>query len=208
MKKISINRVIYIAALCGVLFLLASCTSMLVSDSSNPRLTWQKFSEYISDGDYESAFGMTGNASLSVESNVSESDTSVLIMKKLSECYEYKFVSDTDVTGVTASQNVEITTIDMRKLAEAAVSRSVESAKDHAYKNGSYKTDEEVEAAVNAKIAELLDSPEEFLVKVRIKAEFSYKGGEWVLMMNDELYDAVTGYSRYADEAVAEYNNE
>lgn len=210
-KKInnkSISRVIYITVLCGVLLLLASCTSMFVSDSNNPRLTWQKFSEYISDGDYEGAFGMTGNGSVSSESSVSESDTSALIMKKLSECYSYKFVSDTDVTGVTAMQEVEITTIDMRKLATAAVSRSVESAKDHAYKNGSYKTDEEVSAAVSAKIAELLNSPEEFLIKVQIRAEFVYKGGKWVLMMNDEIYDTVTGYLRYADEAIDEYNNE
>lgn len=190
-------------ALCA-LAMLSACASLFISDECNPQLTLQRFFEYISNSDYSAAFEMTGN---SIDNNVSLSDSELndVFIRKLSECCDYKLVSDTDAMGLTAWQTVEITTLDMRAVAEKAVDKAVEDAKSHAYKNGSYKTDEEISEAVRNNLIELLPNVgEDCLSTVRLRLKFCYKKGDWNLVMDDDLYDALNGYSKYVDYTVSQ----
>lgn len=202
-SKICGTKILCIAALGIILAMLTSCTSMLVSDSNNPRLAWEEFSKYISDKNFTAAFDMTQNGRILSRSD-ENSEYEDLLLSAIAESYDYEFVSDTDVFGITAWQTVAITSLDMRAVAENAVVGAVADAKDHAYKNGSYKTDEEVEAAVNAKITELLTSPSDCLSTTVIRVEFSYSDGKWRLVMSDKLYDVISGYSSQVDEAVSD----
>lgn len=196
-------KLLCVAALCAVFALLTSCTAMLVSDDNNPKLAWEEFSEYVSEGDFPAAFDMTKNGSISSQSEV-DSEYTELLLKAVADSYEYEFVSDTDVFGVTAWQTIKITALDMRELAEKAVKEAVKEAKDYAYKNGSYETDEEIKAAVNSKMTELLTSPGNCLTTTVIRVEFSYSDGKWMPVMSDTLYDAISGYSAYTDKAIAD----
>ena len=193
-----------IAALGIILAMLTSCTSMLVSDSNNPKLAWQEFSQYISQGNFTAAFDMTQNGSVSVDPE-DDSEYAELLMKAISDSYTYEFVSDTDVFGVTAWQNIAITSLDMRVLAENAVSGAVKDAEAYAYKNGSYETDEEIAAAVNVKMTELLTSPSDCLSTTVVRVEFSYSDGKWLPVMSDKLYEVISGYSSQAVETIADY---
>lgn len=206
MKKIKIcgTKIFCIAALGMLLAMLTSCTSLLISDSSNPCLAWKEFSQYISEGNFTAAFDMTQNASVSMPSE-NDSEYSELLMKAVADSYTYEFVSDTDAFGITAWQTVAITALDMRRLAENAVSGAIEDAKAYAYKNGSYETDEEIAAAVNVKMTELLTSPSDCLSTTVIRVEFSYSDGEWKPVMSDKLYEIISGYSSQANDAISDY---
>ncbi len=201
--KICGTKALCIATLSVILVLLTSCTALLVSDVNNPRLAWEQFSEYISDGDFSAAFEMTENSNISPLSD-SDSEYINLLLDGMSKSYKYEFVSDTDVFGVTAWQTVAITALDMRILAENAVVGSVEEAKAYAYKNGSYKDDAEITAAVNKKITELLVSSSDCLSTTVVRVEFSYSDGKWKPVMSDTLYDVLSGYASYTDEAISE----
>lgn len=201
--KICGTKTLCIAALSVILVLLTSCTAMLVSDDNNPRLAWEQFSEYISSGDFSAAFDMTENSNISPLSD-SDSEYINLLLDGISKSYKYEFVSDTDVFGVTAWQTVSITALDMRILAENAVVGSVEEAKAYAYKNGSYKDDAEITAAVNKKITELLVSSSDCLSTTVVRVEFSYSDGKWKPVMSDTLYNVLSGYASYTDEAISE----
>lgn len=204
--KSSLSKTVCLGFAFGVLMLLTACTSLLVNNECNPRLSWQKFFGYISDGDYSAAFEMTGNSFSDEVTSNSDLELDNVFMQKLSECFDYEFVSDTDVMGVTAWQTVKITNLDMRKLAEKAVNLAVEDAKTYAYKNGSYKTDEEILAAVRNNLIELLPNvDEDCLTTVSLRVKFCYRKGDWSPVIDDELYDIISGYSKHVDEAISEY---
>lgn len=215
-RKIVASAAVCIKAVCAVfaltaLALLASCTDLLVSEECNPRFTWEKFAGCISDGDYSAAFELTGGAVSSSDISaltVSNSDGKLdsAFLKSFSRCFSYEYVSETDVEGVTAWQTVKVTSFDVRKLVDAAVENSVKDAGENAYINGSYKTDEEVYAAICATVTNLLPKVEkDCLTVAEIRVKFRYRNGDWAIVMNDELYDAVSGYSRHIDEAMATY---
>ena len=193
-------KLLCIAALCTVLLMLTSCT-VFMSATNNPKTAWENFSEQISQGNFTAAFAMTQNGSISSQTGSENADS---IMKSIAECYSYEFISDTKSFGLSAVQEISITSLDMRKLAEKAVVGAVEDAKEYAHKNGSYKTDEEVNAAVNVKIAELLTSPSDCLSNAVISVFFIYIDGEWKPVMSDELYQALSGYSSEVEETVSD----
>lgn len=201
-SKIFAVKSVCIAALCTVLLALTSCT-FLMSENNNPRTAWKKFSEYISQGNLSAAFDMTQNGSISLQS-ADGSENAELIIKSIADSYSYEFMLDTKAFGLSASQEISITALDMRKLAEKAVVGAVEDAKEYAHKNGSYKTDEEVNAAVNTKIRELLTSPSDCLSTTVINVEFLYIDGQWKPVMSDELYQVLSGYSSETEAAVSE----
>lgn len=186
--------------------LLTACTSLLVNNECNPCLSWQKFFGYISDGDYSAAFEMTGNSFSDNLTSESDLELNNMFVKKLSECCDYEFVSDTDVMGVTAWQTIKITALDMRKLAKKALNLAVEDAKSYAYKNGSYKTDEEIFAAVRNNLIQLLPNvDEDCLTTVQLRVKFCYRNGDWAPVIDEELYDVISGYSKHVDETISEY---
>lgn len=201
MKKINFAlKLLLSAALSGLILVMVSCTSMLVSDTNNPQLTWNSFSEHISKNDMKSAFEMSANADISEA--LSKSDFTALLKKNIADCYSFKYTADTDVLGVAAWQEMDITFLDVRKLAGQGIVLTVKQAEEHNRKLGSYKSDAEIKAAVYENLNAIIISPSDYINTEHIRVEFNYSDGVWKPVITDQLYDILSGYVRQADKAI------
>ena len=182
--------------------LITACTDKLVTEENNPKRAWETFFGYVSDGDFVSAFDMTGSR-LKVSSTDLDGELERCFLGKLSETCSYRFVSDTDAKGVKAWQQVEITTLDMRKLAVKVIPAVLQQTEAQIWEHGSYKTDEALMQGLNAALLDQLSEDcSDCLTMQRVKVEFHYKDGQWRPIMDAALYDAISGYAAHADQSV------
>ena len=102
-----------------------------------------------------------------------------------------------------AWQQVDITTLDMRKIAEKSTFAMLEQMEDQVWQHGSYKTDEALAAGVReALLEQLSEDCTDCLTTQRVKVEFHYQDDQWRPVMNTALYEAISGYAAYADQSV------
>ncbi len=178
-----------------------SCSARL-TDDNNPTVAWQEFCGYISDGDLRSAVEMTGNT-LSVSSADLDDEIEGQLQSLILKSVSVRSLSDAEVSGFSAHQKVEITHLDMRLLTQKALAGIMRETKDYEWKNGSYKTDEEIaEAVKNSLISQLKGDFEDCMVTEEITVEFRYKDDKWIPVMSDELYNALTGYASEVSDFV------
>ncbi len=180
---------------------LTACTGKLVTEEANPKQAWHTFFSYVSEGDFDAAFDMTGSR-LKVSSSDFDGEWERLFLGRLAETCSYRFVSDTDAKGVRAWQQVDVTTLDMRKLVSRSVPVVLDRMEGQIWQHGSYKTDEALRQGLREVFVEQLSEDcSDCLTTQRVRVEFHYRDGQWQPLMNAALYDAVSGYAAYADEA-------
>lgn len=186
----------------AALGLITACTEKLATDANNPRLAWEEFFGYVSEGDFDSAFDMTGSR-IQVSSADLDGKWERSFLGKLAETCSYRFVSGTDVKGVRALQQVEITTLDMRKLVSRSVPVLLEQTEDQIWQHGSYQSDEALTQELRkAMLEQLSQDCTDCLTTQRVKVEFHYRNDRWQPIMNETLYDAISGYAMHADESI------
>lgn len=189
--------------------LATGCSDRLATDTDNPRLAWEAFMRYYSDGQYVSAFDLAG-CRLKVSGSDFDDGVNGQYLRRLSETARFRFVSDSDVRGVKATQRIELTTLDMRKLVRNAAEPMLTELDGKIQKNGSFRTDEALEEALREHMAALLsDDCEDSLTTEEIRVSFRYQDGAWHPVMDKALYRALTGYCadsrKTVDEVLGEF---
>lgn len=191
-----------------IVLLLTSCSmfqKVVVSDECNPGKALEQFLGIVSSGDYAAAIESTGNKADSRQTE-DVSATDFIMLEQLRKYFRCAPTGDYVVDGGKAWQDVEITTLDMRLVVRKLIDGAMEETRAYEWKHGSYKTDEEIMAALRASFREQLAGDlSDCLTTQRLKLTFRYYDGDWHVEMTDGLYTVMTGYSAEAAESVLRY---
>ena len=207
-QKKAIAALMLGAAAAILAVVVTSCVRNYATEGNHPADTLAQFLEYVSDGDLSSVMKMTGT-----ETDVSSSDSG-RVEKRLLEVI-------TQNTSVTGYQELRIegkrawTTLgilhpDAALIMRQAVPGVIEETKEYEWKHGSYKTDEEISQAIEESLLRQLEGNLiNTMITDRIRVEFRFtEDKKWVLVMSDELFNALTGNLSQAGESIDGYFEE
>lgn len=185
--------------------LLASCENMYVTDDNNPSAALEAFCGYISDGDYQATFELTGST-VDISASDLGNSTEAAILRKIIQSVSIKPMSEPAVKGTSAWQSVSITHLDLRLAIKKMLSGVMDETSAYEWKHGSYKTDQEVSAAVYESLCSQLDGDlSDCMITERVKMQFRYKNGRWTPVMTKPLYSALTGYASESADSIDDF---
>lgn len=185
--------------------LVSACTDVTLTDDNNPSAALRQFCACISDGDYGAAFALTGNT---VDVSASDLDNSLegLMLGTMIRSIRIEEITDVTVNVVTARQKLSVTHLDMRLVVKDVLAEVMEETREYEWKHGSYKTDEEIAAAVEEILRARLEGDMSACVTTEwIQMEYRFANGRWHPVMSGELYDALTGHAAEATGSVTEF---
>ena len=206
--KLTIKKIILALMAVSVAAVVTSCSEMFVSDQNSPTVALHEFFGYVSDGDYVSAFEMTGNT-IDVSSSDLGGSAEELILARISQSIRIKEITEVKFSGVRASQTILVTHIDMRQMIRKILNGIMDETAEYEWKHGSYKSDEEIAAAVKESLMSQLNGDFSNCVIVeKVKIQYRYKDGRWSPVMNEDLYNAITGHASETSGIVEDFFKE
>ncbi|MBQ4312590.1 MAG: hypothetical protein IJC18_00125 [Clostridia bacterium] len=126
-----------------------------------------------------------------------ESDASPLqseLYELLRQSREYHIIS-TEADANKALAQVELTTLDYRKLSSALEEITVERIAELRLEGGAYDDPDSILAVAQELLPELTSDLTPYLTTETFYVELRYDDGHWNLIINDDFYAALTGYA-------------
>lgn len=155
----------------------------------------------ICDGDYEDASQMIlGTPGLGVDREASDK-VGVLIWDAFTDSLSYELEGTCYATDVGLAQNVALTCLDMtsvtatlRERSQTLLEQRVQAAEDTAEiydENNDYREDFVMDVLYDAAAQALEEDAEEMTVELTLN--LSYQDGQWWIIADNELLDAISG---------------
>ena len=179
--------------------------TVVTAPAGDPQETVTEFFDLLIAGDYPSAYAcLSDYTGLGLE-NTPESEAGQQIYQALRQSYSYKLYGDCVRNGLSASQQVLLTHLDVTALradlkdaTEAALTQLVQTLpRNELYdKNNHYLPSVTDTAYANA-VASLLSHVEDYYTITGIELELSYSAGGWHIVTNNHMLNALCGGAAY-----------
>ena len=179
--------------------------TVVTAPAGDPQETVTEFFDLIIAGDYPSAYAcLSDYTGLGLE-NTPESEAGQQIYLALRQSYSYKLYGDCVRNGLSASQQVLLTHLDVTALradlkdaTEAALTQLVQTLpKDELYDQNKHYLPSVTETAYANAVASLLSHVEDYYTISGLELELSYTAGGWHIITNNLMLNALCGGAAY-----------
>ena len=179
--------------------------TLVTAPAGDPQETVTEFFDLIIAGDYPSAYAcLSDYTGLGLE-NTPESEAGQQIYLALRQSYSYKLYGDCVRNGLSASQQVLLTHLDVTALradlkdaTEAALTQLVQTLpKDELYDENKHYLPSVTETAYANAVASLLSHVEDYYTISGLELELSYTAGGWHIITNNLMLNALCGGAAY-----------
>lgn len=182
-----------------------SLGTVVTAPAGNPQETVTEFFDSVIAGDYQSAYAcLSDYTSLGLE-NTPEGEAGQQIYQALRQSYSYKLYGDCVKNGLSASQQVLLTHLDVTALeadlkdaTEAALNQLVQSLpRDQLYDENNNYLPSVTDSAYSSAVASLLSHVEDYYTTTGLELELSYGTGGWRIVTNTPMLNALCGGAAY-----------
>lgn len=193
----------------GIALILAviapSLGTVVTVPAGDPQETVTEFFDSVIAGDYQSAYAcLSDYTSLGLE-NRPDSEAGQQIYQALRQSYSYKLYGDCVKNGLSASQQVLLTHLDVTALqadlkdaTEAALNQLVQSLpRDQLYDENNNYLPSVTDSAYASAVASLLSHVEDYYTTTGLELELSYSAGGWRIVTNTLMLNALCGGAAY-----------
>lgn len=173
-----------------------------VGEIPSPDIALAEFMDALCGGDYQTADSYLANYESLNLGGGAENEASQKLFDYLRSSYAYKLPGECSVKGDRACGQVEFTYFNLdeasKGLNELAVKHlgifitKAQSNDDIYDENGGYRKSA-ADTALNGAVDEILEAADRFCVTESISLELIYTGGQWKIMINDELVRCLLG---------------
>ena len=174
----------------------------ILGNSNAPQAAVTGFFDALTEGDYDQCAAFVSDyASLGFD-HMPEKESERMIYECLLKSYGYQLLGGIETSGDGVYQRVLITALDVDRLSGdinerfmTAVEIKMGEFDDYGAmydENGQY-SELLIEATLTDILSELLSEPEKYYATAELRLELSFDGGEWKLVLSDELVRALTG---------------
>ncbi|MGN0474535.1 MAG: hypothetical protein ACI4IJ_05545 [Acutalibacteraceae bacterium] len=196
----------------SLLFILCSLTVLSccqmptynLSDGGTPSQALSEFLDAVIRGDNASikdmVYNFSWNSDYLTDSSVSDSDISpsdAEIISCISKSRKYEIVSESnyDPNGHNAEVTVNYTTFNVTEFEQKLAEKAVAIIQRRQYEGEVFKDASDTVKIIEETKLQLLKNPEIFYTTQKYTVEMvSYKG-KWRVVLSDEFYKALSGYS-------------
>ncbi len=178
---------------------LCGCSSEAVSltELPDPTLSVDKFFEHLKNEEYVEADSMVYNyVTLGMTPAEEIDDPLISAFCRELNCRRSVSVAEAPkITGKTAVMAIQVTTIDLRKIYDPLAANVTDTIYDMRFRGEDVSTDEEIASVTLDELNKLIEENDSLKTTETFSVEFIYVGGEWLLIISDELYSSLIGYS-------------
>lgn len=195
-KYLFIIVLIFILASCGALCrsLYDTDKTLIIGKLPEPGEAITSFFDDLSEKKFDSAVKYIENYdSLGFETPSSDSLIE-LYKQKIVESYTINFSGEIQTDGLYASQMVDITFLDSRKILDEVSKTAPENALDYMYEGNVIETDEQAKSFVYDAISVCLENPELYYSTETAEIKLKYNNGGWQIIADDSLLNILFGY--------------
>lgn len=195
---------IFIAGFCLFLSFFSTKAGIIyIQTSGNPSTVVDSFYSSIINNDYESAYLLLNDCkSLGLETEISDMDsTNKLISDALRYSYNYSLSGNTVINGLTATQTVIFSHLDVNAVKEEAAShideiieKKIETlSREELYSSDGHYQKDLMEKVYNEAVNAALKYVDKYYVTDSYDVTLTYKEGDWYINTNDEMLEGFAG---------------
>ena len=171
----------------------------------DPSETVTRFYDALIAGDYPTAYScLSDYTGLGLETTPS-SENAALIYDALKESYEYTLTGAAVTDGLTARQGVRFKYLDLSELeasVEDGVQRNLEKLIDDRPRSEVYDEHDKylpsiTEEAYSVSLTSVLSHADSYYTAAEITVELTYTGGQWLIVTNQTMLNALMGGAAY-----------
>lgn len=195
-----------LAALAMLVCILGSSVGALYSAvDGNPTDTVTRFYDALIARDYSTAYScLRDYTGLGLETPP-ESENAALIYDALKDSYEYALAGEAKIDKLTAKQNVRFKYLDLASLeasVEDGVQRNLDKLVESRPASEVYDENDKylpavTEEAYSAALASVLTHASSYYTSTVIELELNYHDGEWLIVTNRDMLNALMGGVAY-----------
>ncbi len=183
----------------AMLFSISGCSEDGVSltELPNPAESAEMFFEHLDNEEYSQADDMIFNYTTLGMVPVDDVDDPLMqiFYRELVAHRKITPIMEPKVTGKTAVMTVQVSSLDLRKV-YAPLSENVKAIiYDMRFDGQAVDSSEEILAITTDELSKIITDNKDLITTGIFAVEFTYTGGEWKLIISDELYSALIGYS-------------
>lgn len=186
-----------IAALLVLSILLFSGCSLPVINLSRgistPQDDFSAFINSLNAGDYQNSSGYLYNYASLGFSSFDDEPVYQHLLECLNSSRTYS-VKGCRINGHDAVIEIELSTLDFRKLSDTLSSQTLDRIDEEQYMTGVAMNDEEIEEMMNETLDAIMQSPDEYCTVQDFTLSMHYSEGKWKLICTDAFYSALIGY--------------
>ena len=199
-SKKSVSQALLVSVAAVILFVLCFAASkgdalVLGLNREAQKDLFPDFFAELRAGDYDAAMEYVSN----YESLGFEKDSTELVelyKTNLLKSYSVSVV-DHDAgehSGLSGSQVIDLTFLDSRRLLAAINEKTAVAVKDYLFYGNKLESDEQALSFVYTALSECLQTPEAYHNTERLTVQTCYEDGEWKIVIDDVLMNALQGY--------------
>lgn len=174
---------------------------VLLSPPDEAKSQAEALMDAVCQGDYEGASAcLWGNPSLGVDRKAAD-EVGILIWDAFTDSISYELVGDCYATDSGLAQDVEMTYMDiaavtaqLRDRSQVLLEQRVERAEDTSEiydENNDYREEFVMDVLYDAAVQALKEDAQELTVELTLN--LSYQNGQWWVVADNELLDAISG---------------
>lgn len=171
----------------------------------DPADTVRRFYDAVIIGDYPTAYScLSDYTGLGLETAPS-TENAALVYDALKSSYEYTLVGEAQRDRLSATQTVRVKYLDLASLeasVEDGVQRNLESIVESRPRNEVYDADDKylpgvTEEAYSTALKSVLSHADSYYTAAAIDIELTYSGGQWLIVTNQAMLNALMGGVAY-----------
>lgn len=195
-KRTAVELSASIALLMLVIMLCAfrsSCTAIGCTAAGDPGAVVTSFLDAMKSGSYDVCDSHLDNYSSLGMNSSTDSDVGQKLHDMLLESYSYSLLGRSEISGITASQRIRVTYLDIDSLAQPLHDSATEIANDYAYTGIDIYNEQTAEKALDEAVAKISENIASYYRTDDITVSLKYDGSSWKIVLDDELFSVVVG---------------
>ncbi len=195
-----------LSALAMLVCILGSSVGALYSAvDGNPTDTVTRFYDALIARDYQTAYAcLSDYTGLGLET-APQTENAALVYDALKESYEYALTGEAKTDKLTATQSVRFKYLDLESLeasVEDGVQRNLEKLVESRPASEVYDENDKylpavTEEAYSAALASVLSHASSYYTSTVIDLQLTYRNGEWLIVTNQDMLNALMGGVAY-----------
>lgn len=185
--------------LSAMLLFLCACSGEAVSlaELPDPEKTVEQFFDYLKNEEYDKADKLVYNYTTLGMAPAENIDDPLLraFCTKLGEHRSMTITEPSEITGKSAVMTIRVTTIDIQKIYEPLSDNVTDTIRDMRYRGEGAETEEEIAAVILNELNMLIEEDVTLAAADYFTVELVYTGGEWQIILGDDLYSALIGHA-------------
>lgn len=174
-----------------------SCTTL-----PDPKPVVSEFFTALCEGESEKCDALLANySSLGLDVSIA-SEYKAKLFDMLKESYSFELSDEIEIEGVTAIESVSLTHLNL-SLLEGELAKKAYSLADHDTIRNQQDNElvaQEIEMAMNNALRLFEDNIEDYYITQKIEVNLVYENGQWLIVLDDSLYNAIIGRGEIAAE--------